>query len=78
MEMLLIAPCGVRQFGHLKCLLSFNLTCSEGNFCVHVSVFACFLCAVKGAFFLSLAVCTGSSAFALCQLAASVLTVITG
>lgn len=51
MEMLLIAPCGVRQFGHLKWLLSFNLTCSEGNLCVHVSVFACFLCAMKASFF---------------------------
>lgn len=65
MEMLLIAPCGVRQFGHLKWLLSFNLTCSEGNLCVHVSVFACFLCPMKGSFFKP---CSVYRVFCLCSL----------
>lgn len=76
-KMLLMAPCGGRQCGHLKWLPLFNLTCSGGDLCVHVSVFVCFLYATNGSFF-SLGVCRGFSPFAPCQLASSVLTVLPG
>lgn len=44
MKIFLMAPCGVRQFGHLKWLPLFNLTCSDRDLCVHVSLPASYIC----------------------------------
>lgn len=44
MKIFLMAPCGVRQFGHLKWLPLLNLTCSDRDLCVHVSLPASYAC----------------------------------